>query len=304
MDRRLLQFLAVAETGNVTAAADVLNISQPSISVNIKRLEQDYGAPLFLRSSRGVVLTEFGKILYEHAQVMKRLNEHAASEIRALKVTNRPSLKVGCGFTWWDLFVKTALAHCTQHAPEALVHVDICSSFDGLRSLLAGDIFCFVGSEVDRTSPGMSFEFDPLFEVQDAFFARRGHPLAGRACKRADLLPFARLDVAPFVNSHFGITEREAPTTRLSNAMPAAQMSSNSMTSGMSLLRDTDAYLIYPEETAPYFETQGIVKLSVRDRPKRAVRIGLYRLAEKQPTPLQAEFLALLRELSTQRAAP
>lgn len=73
MDRKLLQFLAVAELGNISLASDRLNVSQSTVSTNLKQLEQDHGVALFHRSSRGVMLTKEGDILYEHVRVMARL---------------------------------------------------------------------------------------------------------------------------------------------------------------------------------------------------------------------------------------
>ena len=47
MERSLKQFIAVAETGSITAAAAQLNVSQPTITVNIRNLEQKHGVDLF-----------------------------------------------------------------------------------------------------------------------------------------------------------------------------------------------------------------------------------------------------------------
>ncbi len=93
MDRRLRQFLAVAETGNVSAAAESLHVSQPTVSVNMRRLEEEHGVQFFKRSSRGVQLTDFGKVLYEHVKVMARLDDHAAAEIRILKASRQKAVK-------------------------------------------------------------------------------------------------------------------------------------------------------------------------------------------------------------------
>ncbi|MBC3839992.1 LysR family transcriptional regulator [Streptacidiphilus sp. 4-A2] len=59
--RHLRYFLAVARAGSVSAAAQELHISQPSLSQQIRRLERRVGASLFTRSSRGVQLTSGGR---------------------------------------------------------------------------------------------------------------------------------------------------------------------------------------------------------------------------------------------------
>lgn len=301
MNRLLKQFLAVAETGNVSSAADAMNVSQPTVSVNIQRLEEEYGVPLFTRSSRGVVLTRFGKVLYQHVRVMSRLNDHATAELHAMKQANRPNLKVGCGFTWWHLFLRSALRDTAKGNTDAAIHVDICSSYDGLRNLLSGDITCFVGSKVQDLNDPTTFLFDKLFEIEDAFFTRRGHPLQGREICLKDLSEFPELDVAPFANQHLGITGpmQEDLSRRVSNRLPA-QLSSNAMTSGISMLQDSNAYLIYPISTQKFFATQDIDMLQVSDRPRDKIEIGIYTLAESQKTPLQNTFLELVRANSAQ----
>ncbi|NCN26776.1 LysR family transcriptional regulator [bacterium] len=63
-------FLAVAETGNMSRASERLGISQPSLSLSIKRLEENSGAQLFIRSRSGVELTRAGKRLVSGARKM------------------------------------------------------------------------------------------------------------------------------------------------------------------------------------------------------------------------------------------
>ena len=64
-------FYTVANTGNISKAAKELYISQPAISKSIQKLEESVGCRLFLRSSRGVVLTDEGRLLYEHVALCK-----------------------------------------------------------------------------------------------------------------------------------------------------------------------------------------------------------------------------------------
>ncbi len=61
-------FYTVANTGNISKAAKELYISQPAISKSIQKLEEGVGCKLFSRSSRGVVLTDEGQLLYGHVK--------------------------------------------------------------------------------------------------------------------------------------------------------------------------------------------------------------------------------------------
>ena len=59
-------FYVVANNSNITRASKELNISQPAISKSIKNLEEQLGGQLFVRTKRGVVLTEEGKEFYKY----------------------------------------------------------------------------------------------------------------------------------------------------------------------------------------------------------------------------------------------
>lgn len=60
MDKSYYQFLAVAEHGSISAAAMALNLSQPTLTATIRKLEGQLGVPLLIRKSKGVELTEYG----------------------------------------------------------------------------------------------------------------------------------------------------------------------------------------------------------------------------------------------------
>lgn len=69
MDTALLRaFIETADTGTLSGAARRLELSQPSLTAQIQRLEQHFGAPLFARHGRGVTLTDAGKALYPRAR--------------------------------------------------------------------------------------------------------------------------------------------------------------------------------------------------------------------------------------------
>lgn len=79
--RRLKYFVKVVDIGSVTQAADVLHIAQPALSQQIATLEGEFRQQLLVRTKRGVTLTEAGKILYRHAQIILRQFDQAKSEV-------------------------------------------------------------------------------------------------------------------------------------------------------------------------------------------------------------------------------
>lgn len=297
MDRKLHQFLTVAELGNVSLAADALNVSQPTVSANLKRLEEDYGVTLFLRSSRGVLLTEYGKVLYEHAQGMDRLSKHALAEIHDLKTRRRTSIRFGCGHVWWPSIAKPAMTTLEKEGLDVSWHVEICSSLEGIRGLLSGDLSLFLGTRVQRLNAGINLEFEPLFETHDRFFAHARHPLHGSEVPLDTLRTFPRLDVAPHAARYLGIAEQDHDSlASVWDGFRPAIYSANSLMVGLDILRRGQAWLYYTAEAEAQFRANDILPLDVTGLAPLTTEIGLYRLPEKSQS---AEAVALTDALKT-----
>ena len=80
--RDLRYFLAIAQNGSVSRAAEQLHLSQPALSEQIRKLEDELGAPLFARTSRGVHLTDAGEALLPHARTVLAQADVAADAVR------------------------------------------------------------------------------------------------------------------------------------------------------------------------------------------------------------------------------
>ena len=98
MEFRVLQyFLAVTREGNISAAAQSLHLSQPSLSRQLKELEEELGVTLFIRGRRRIELTEEGLILRKRASEMMQLMELTESEISEVKNDISGTLSIGAG---------------------------------------------------------------------------------------------------------------------------------------------------------------------------------------------------------------
>lgn len=81
--RRLQAFARIVDIGSITRASAILHIAQPALSQQIASLEAHFGKELLVRSKRGVVPTEAGKVLYRHCQIILKQVEQAELEIAA-----------------------------------------------------------------------------------------------------------------------------------------------------------------------------------------------------------------------------
>jgi LysR family transcriptional regulator, transcriptional activator of nhaA len=78
----LLYFWAVAKEGSLRRASEILHVSQPSISAQLKHLEQSLGAPLFTRTSRRLILTDTGQTVLEYAEEIFSLGRELLTAVR------------------------------------------------------------------------------------------------------------------------------------------------------------------------------------------------------------------------------
>jgi DNA-binding transcriptional LysR family regulator len=83
--QQLTYFLAAAEHGSFSAAAESLLLAQPSVSEQIRRLEAELGVPLFMRVGRGLELTEAGRLLRPHAERVLAEAQEASESVREVR---------------------------------------------------------------------------------------------------------------------------------------------------------------------------------------------------------------------------
>jgi len=81
--KRLQYFVKIVDIGSLTQAADILHVAQPALSQQLATLEGEVRQQLLLRTKRGVVPTEAGKVLYRHAQAILRQCDQAQADMKA-----------------------------------------------------------------------------------------------------------------------------------------------------------------------------------------------------------------------------
>ena len=92
---QLNTFITVAEEGHLTRAAERLNTSQPAVSAHIKALEESLGTALFLRTPKGMVLTEEGRVLKTSAQAVIDAKDAMEIQAQKLKLELTGTLRIG-----------------------------------------------------------------------------------------------------------------------------------------------------------------------------------------------------------------
>ena len=91
----LRYFHAIAREGSLTRAAKRLNLSQSALSVQLRKLEESLGHPLFDREHKSLVLTEAGKVVLDHAESIFRLGDDLVDTLQQRRSDRRQVLRVG-----------------------------------------------------------------------------------------------------------------------------------------------------------------------------------------------------------------
>lgn len=126
MELRVLQyFLAVTREQSISGAAESLYLSQPTLSRQLKELEEELGKQLFIRGSRRVTLTEEGMILRKRAQEIMELVKKAEDEISQSDELIVGDITVGTGETDGVRFLARAAQNLQKDCP--LIHLHIVS---------------------------------------------------------------------------------------------------------------------------------------------------------------------------------
>lgn len=179
MEFRVLQyFLAVTREQSISGAAKALHLSQPTLSRQLKDMEEELGKPLFIRSNRKITLTEEGRILRKRAEEITELVRKARDEIALSEETIAGDISIGAGET--DGVRCLAKAARDLQSAYPLVHFHIVS---GDKTTVLEDLdkglidFALLFGEIDDS------RYDSLkLPCTDAFgvLMRRDDPLAAK----------------------------------------------------------------------------------------------------------------------------
>jgi LysR family transcriptional regulator, nitrogen assimilation regulatory protein len=159
--KQLAALLAVAETGSVTRAAEVLHLVQPAVSRQIKLLEDELGAPLFERTRQGMRLTDDGQVLLDHARRALNELERARAEIRPLSGELRGLVTLGLSPSIAEPIAEALMRRLAAEHPAVQLRLSVGYTRHLADWLDAADIDLAVIYEV---RPSSAVEVRPLLD--------------------------------------------------------------------------------------------------------------------------------------------
>ena len=168
-------FLAVCEHQNFTHAARELNVSQPSLTTAIKKLEGELGGALFLRDRAGCRLTSLGKIIRPRLETIQSETREAKAEaIRHIRLDRVP-ITVGVGETIGQRQISGAIERFRSQTPEAEIEIIVESHDKLLEGLRDGD-YDIIISSIDVNAE--LYRIDPLYTENYRVVVASDHALS------------------------------------------------------------------------------------------------------------------------------
>jgi len=161
-------FNTVAEAGNISHAAKQLYISQPAVSKAVQSLEDNLQTTLFIRSSRGVRLTEEGKLLYEHTHLAFDTLRRAEENLRQIHELGIGHLRIGASTTLCRYLLLPYLDAFVRDHPHIKITIENQSSAHTLKQLENNTLDIGL---VAKPMHEEAFHFISLGEIEDIFVA-------------------------------------------------------------------------------------------------------------------------------------
>jgi len=150
-------FLIAAETLNFSRTAERLNLSQPSITQNIRALEKHFGAPLFERTGRKLALTEAGLALIPLARQMVAVSHRTDVLMEALKGDIHGHLHIGCSTTPGKYILPVLLAEFMRQHPRVQATCNVTSRGQAMHALEQGNVSIAFSSTPDEFNENIEF---------------------------------------------------------------------------------------------------------------------------------------------------
>jgi LysR family nitrogen assimilation transcriptional regulator len=176
--RKLDYFITVVDSGSFSKAARELRMTQPTLSQQIASLESHLGRSLLVRGARAVMVTEAGRVLYRHAQLLRRQMRQAVEDIHNAGESGVGGVSLGlatCGAA--ATLALPVLARMLDHHPE--LRLQISDNFAGVLSewIMSGRIDLAL---VYGMGPMHGVRFEPLFHEELFLIAPRDFPYVPR----------------------------------------------------------------------------------------------------------------------------
>jgi LysR family transcriptional regulator of abg operon len=285
---QLRNFVTIAETGSIRAAARQLGLSQPAATKGLRALEEELDAVLVQRSSRGILLTPAGKSFLARARAVQSELHEAREELARLSGAGEDTVRVGIASVVGPWLVPPALARFRAERPDTVVRIVEGTQETLLPALREGALDFAICLRLEPEST-RGFTVRPFARFRLTVVARKGHPLRG-ARTLEELQGSAWVMSRP--RGTGGVLEHAFKAAEL--ALPTSATECDSHAIKVALLASTDALglLGRPMLTEP--AVAALLQEIPLDKPFPLMTCSLYTRPESHHGPAARAFAAAL----------
>lgn len=164
-------FYIVAKNGSISAAANILFISQPAITFQIKKLEEQLGVSLFTRTKHGVILTEEGKTLFNYVKNGIENIINGENAITNLKNLDSGTIRIGVSTTICRYILMPHLEKFHKKYPKIDIQINNNLSNNLLKELRNGNLDILIMFSPENDNKDLILR--PITDVQDIFVGNK-----------------------------------------------------------------------------------------------------------------------------------
>jgi DNA-binding transcriptional LysR family regulator len=176
--QQLRVFREAAKAGGFTRASESLHLSQSTISLHIKRLEEELGSPLFLRTKKRVYLNEAGQLLLQYVERIFQEVKNAQMAVQELNQLQRGTIRLGSGATTVTYLLPKILGAYQRRYPHIELVVVTGSTETLAQALHQQSLDLAVVME--PVSPTLAIEILPILQEELVLVVGSNHPLAAK----------------------------------------------------------------------------------------------------------------------------
>lgn len=259
MDKNLKAFLAIAEYGNLTVAAEKIGLTQPSLTKRLSNLEDELGSRLFDRTRRGMLLTSAGKSFLRRAQRIEQEMLQANEELRSLKGAGLDVLRIGAGPLFHQRFVAPVFSKLLIEFPSLRLDLTVDLNEYSLPMLVKGELDIVLGA-IQPTGPDGALQSIEMAVLEHGIIMPSGSPIAGQS----NLPPKHMRGMRWVLYGYDEVAESWLDEYYQKNGLgsPHIAVRTASFATGLGLVRSSGFVMMAPVQLTPVIEAAGLRILS------------------------------------------
>ena len=285
--------MVVVQHRSMSKAAEELNMSQPGLSKSIRSLEERLGAKLLDRTSNGVVPTEPGNVLLEHAKLIVIEERNALSNVFDARDGYSGTIRLGAVSSWMGKMLPRVVVEFQKTRPKVRFKIQGGHKARVIAALINNDLdLAFAGAPSEVISPQLSMIV--LASDNRGVIARQDHPLA-----KLDQVSIEQLQEFPWVlpTRQLGI---EDPIVRKfmerGFSPPEPLIETESWQFLMELLRSTNSLSISNQEMLTHSNSAGIRFLRCPELTSKR-KTGVLYVTGRTLSPAAMSFVEVLKRV-------